>query len=120
MDVRKLIRSFRYAASGVKDVFLNEQNFKIHTVAGLAMIVLAFILKLNGTEWLILLLFIGGVLALELMNTAIERTVDLVTEELHPLAKKAKDAAAASVLFFAIAAAIGGLILFVPKLFAIL
>ena len=62
-------------------------------------------------EYLIMLVFIGGVISLELVNTAIEHTVDLVTTERHPLAKAAKDIAAGSVLFFSIMAVISGILI---------
>ena len=67
------------------------------------------------TEWLVLTLIIGLVIATELINTSIEATIDLVTKEVHPLAKVAKDTAAAAVLIFGITALIIGLIIFVPK-----
>ena len=81
--------------------------------------ILAFVFKLNGTEWAILLLTMGLVISCELINTAIEATVDLVTEEYHPLAKVAKDTAAAAVFVFAIVAVIVGIIIFGPKVVAL-
>lgn len=68
-------------------------------------------------EWSIVVLLIGGMLALEMMNAAIERVVDLVTLENHPLAKHAKDLAAGAVLVYAISSVVIGLIIFVPKWF---
>ena len=61
----------------------------------------------------------GLVISCELINTAIEATVDLVTEEYHPLAKVAKDTAAAAVFVFAIVAVLVGIIIFVPKVIAL-
>lgn len=119
MDARRLISSFRFAWNGVSDVWRNEQNFRLHVIVTLVMIVLAVIFDLSKNEWLILIIVIAGVLALELMNTAIERSVDLITSEQHPLAKRAKDASAAAVLIFAISAAIVGAIIFIPKLFGL-
>jgi len=60
---------------------------------------------------------ICGVLALELVNTAVERVVDLVTKEFHPLAKQAKDIAAGAVLLYAILSVVIGCIIFLPKMF---
>jgi len=77
-------------------------------------------LRLSATEWFICLILFGLIISLELVNTAIEAVVDLVTEEKKPLAKKAKDAAAGAVLFSAIMAAIIGLWIFLPKLAAVL
>jgi diacylglycerol kinase (ATP) len=66
-------------------------------------------------EWIACILCIGSVITAELINTAIESTIDLYTQEQHPLAKKAKDVAAGAVLACAITAAIIGLMIFFPK-----
>lgn len=113
---RRLLRSFKYAFSGLIYVVLNEQNIRIHLIISVVVLLLAYLLQIPTIHWLIVLIVIGIVLALEIMNTAIERTIDLITEEYHPLAKVAKDVAAASVLVFSIFAAIIGLIIFLPPL----
>ena len=73
-------------------------------------------LQISKTEWMICFILFGLILALELVNTAVEATVDLFTEERKPLAKKAKDAAAGAVLIVAIFAAVIGILIFIPKL----
>ena len=78
------------------------------------------ILKLDFKEWLLCIVLIGLVIATELINTAIEAVVDLACPEVHPLAKTAKDTAAAAVLVFAMTSLICGLFLFVPKLLELL
>lgn len=112
----KFFKSFMYAFQGVIHG-LTERNFKFHCVATIAVVVAGLYVKLSVTEWFIVIMLIGGILALELMNSAVERVVDLITTEQHPLAKQAKDLAAGAVLLFSIASAIIGLIIFVPKLF---
>ncbi len=72
---------------------------------------------LSAIEWMFISFAICGVLALELVNTAIERVVDLVTKDIHPLAKQAKDVAAGAVLLYAILSVIIGCIIFLPKIF---
>lgn len=116
----KLLRSFKYATEGVIYCLKKEQNFKIHVFMAFIVIIAGFSAKISHLEWFIIIIFISGVLALELVNTALERIVDLVTEEHHPLAKQAKDAAAGAVLVFAFASAIVGLIIFIPKWLLIL
>lgn len=74
------------------------------------------VLHLSVTEWCICLVLFGLILSLELVNTAVESVVDLVTEERKPLAKVAKDTAAGAVLISAIMAAIIGCVIFVPKI----
>ena len=73
-------------------------------------------IRISSVEWCICLTLFGLVMALEMVNTAVEAVVDLVTEERKPLAKLAKDAAAGAVLIAAIMAAIAGMIIFIPKL----
>ena len=87
---------------------------KIHCIMAVLVVIAGIILKLSQVEWCICLGLFGLVMALELVNTAVESVVDLVTSEYKPLAKIAKDTAGA-VLIAAIMAAIAGLIIFVPK-----
>lgn len=86
----------------------------------LMVIVAGVTLKINTTEWSVVLILCGLVISLELINTAIENAVDLVTEEYNEKAKNAKDIAAGAVLFSAIIAAIIGFIIFLPKIINII
>jgi undecaprenol kinase len=104
--------SFFYAWSGLKQAIRNEQNMKIHLFIALLVISFAFILKIPLYEKIILLLVIGVIISLEVVNTAIERVVDLVTKEYHPMAKVAKDVSAGAVLIFSIFAVIIGILIF--------
>ncbi|GAF65953.1 diacylglycerol kinase [Bacillus sp. TS-2] len=113
---RRFIRSFAYAIEGLKHVIKKEQNMFVHIGFAIITILFAWMLDFPILHWMILLLVIGGMLSLEIMNTAIERTVDLITEEYHPLAKRAKDIAASAVFVFGIFAAIIGIVLFLPPL----
>ena len=88
---------------------------KIHCMAMVLVIAAGIILKLSVTEWCICLVLFGMILALEMVNTAIEAVVDLVTEEYRPLAKLAKDTAAGAVLIASIMAAGTGILIFLPK-----
>lgn len=89
---------------------------KIHLFFTMLVVLLGFLLQVSKIEWVFLLLSIGGVISLELINSSIENVVDLVTEDFHPLAKKAKDMAAAAVFMFSIVSIIIGLIIFIPRL----
>ncbi len=114
---KRFICSLYYAWSGFKHVIYHEQNMKIHLMIATVVISLAFILKIPFYEKLILLIVIGIVICLEMVNTAIERVVDLVTQEYHPLAKVAKDISAGAVFIFSIVTVIvGNLIFYQPIL----
>lgn len=104
--------SFIYAWTGLKHAIRHEQNMKIHILIAIIMISFAFLLKIPLYEKLILLLVIGIVISLEVVNTAIERVVDLVTKEYHPMAKIAKDVSAGAVFIFSFFAVVIGILIF--------
>lgn len=118
--IKKFLNSFTYPIKGLKYAYRNEQNLAVDVGIALIVIIVGIIFKLNVTEWAIISLTVGLVIGFELINTAIEAVVDLVTEEYHPLAKVAKDTAAAAVFIMAIVAIIIGLIIFLPKVILIL
>ena len=118
--LKKFFHSFTYPIKGLRYAYRNEQNLVVDVGMAILVVIAGFIFKVSVTEWALLALTIGLVISCELINTAIEAVVDLVTEEYHPLAKVAKDTSAAAVFIFAIVAVIVGIIIFGPKLFAIL
>jgi diacylglycerol kinase (ATP) len=115
MKKAPLYKSFGYAFAGIFACIKKERNIKIHLCFTAAVIFFGFFLRISPIEWCICLTLFGLILALEIVNTAIEAVVDLVTEEHRPLAGLAKDAAAGAVLIAAICAAAAGLIIFLPK-----
>lgn len=117
---KRLINSFKYAFEGLKYAFIYEQNLTVHILATIIVIVLGFLFKISIFEWLVIFLIIGLVIATELINTSIEATIDLVTDEINPLAKIAKDTAAAAVLIFGLTALIAGALIFIPKIINII
>jgi diacylglycerol kinase len=114
--MKRFVLAFVYALSGILRGIVEERNLRIHFVAGAVVLITAGIQGLSAIAISILVLTIGFVIAMELVNTAIERTVDLVTLERHPLAGAAKDLAAGAVLVSAITAAGVGSILFYDRL----
>jgi diacylglycerol kinase len=115
-----LTKSFGYAFEGLFAVIRKERNMQIHCTVTVLVLIFGLLLGLSKMEWLICFLLFGLIMGLECVNTAVEAVVDLVTEEIHPKAKLAKDAAAGAVLIAAIFAAVIGLIIFVPKLLALM
>lgn len=100
---KRFVRSFGYAASGLCQAVLSGRNLRFILCAGLTAFVWAVICRLAPLEWGLLVLTVGLVVSTELLNTAIEAVVDLTSPERHPLAKRAKDIAAAAVLVISIA-----------------
>lgn len=117
---QKRVLSFKYAIEGILTALKDEPNLKVHTLFGLVAIILGFLLGISLTEWVIVLILIGLVIALELTNTAIEELVDSFTNESHPGAKKAKDVAAGAVLVASITALIIGVLIFLPYILALM
>jgi undecaprenol kinase/diacylglycerol kinase (ATP) len=109
-----LFKSFFYAFSGIYKTVLTERNFRIHMLAAIIVTFLGFYFQIKRIEWIILVISIALVMAMEMVNTAIEAIVDLVSPNYHPLAKVAKDVAAGCVLVTAIASVIVGVLLFYP------
>lgn len=114
------ILSFKYAFEGLVAALKEEPNLKFHFLVGILVFVIAYILQISKTDWLILIILIGFVIAVELTNTAIEAVVDGFTEQHHPSAKIAKDISAGAVLVASLTAAICGTLIFLPYLTQVL
>jgi diacylglycerol kinase len=112
-----LIKSFQFAFQGISTEFKKGTNFRIQIAFAAISAIFAYILKFTTDEWAILVITISAVLILELINTAIEEIVNIVSPEIRPQAKIAKDVAAASVLVAAISSVAIAAFLFLPKIF---
>lgn len=115
--IKKRIKSFGYAFQGIGNFLGKEPNAWIHCTAVVVVTSLGLYYGISATEWCIVILCFGLVLMAEAFNTAIERLVDLVSPDFHPLAGIIKDVAAGAVLLGAIAVAIVGSIIFIPYIF---
>ena len=107
---------FYYAIKGWGHALKTELNLKFDVLVAILTIVLGIVFKISINEWIICITLIGLVLSAELMNTAIETVVDMFTREKNELAGKAKDISAGAELILAIASAIVGVIIFIPKI----
>ena len=108
------LKSFVYAFCGIVTSF-KERNMLVHYIVAVCIVAASAFFKLSTVEWLFVITCIAGVIALEMVNTAIERVVDLNTDEFHQLAKEAKDLAAGAVLIYSLYSVIVGCIIFLPK-----
>jgi undecaprenol kinase/diacylglycerol kinase (ATP) len=112
----RFLQSIKHAFNGIKAHWLVGTNFKIQLVFALLALCACFVLKVNTSEWLIVILFIALVLGLETLNSAIELLCNMVSPETHPQIKLIKDMSAGAVLLVAILSIIAGIIIFLPKL----
>ena len=118
--IKRIFASVKNSWNGLKVTYKNEQSVYIHLVCTVILLLLSFLLKISLTQWLIIIAIIGLTLVVELINTAIESTVDLVTKEFHPLAKVAKDTASAAEFILTLTSTIIALMIFIFKIMELL
>ncbi|MFP7253330.1 diacylglycerol kinase family protein [Terribacillus goriensis] len=111
---------FRYAWNGIRWTFLEERNFRIHTIAAIIALITGMILRINPAEWAAILLSIGFVIVTEMINTVVELMMDHLSPEQSKAAGLIKDIAAGAVLIAAITAICVGLVVFVPEIISVL
>lgn len=111
-QLNRFLRSLTFAWSGIRVAIRDEQNLQIHLFVLALVIAAGLVFNINLWEWVAIVLAAALVIAAELMNSAIEKVVDLASPEFHPLAKQAKDIAAGAVLVTACFSAIVGLLIF--------
>lgn len=118
---RTITSSLEFALTGILTAVQEERNLKSHLVSAFLASLAGIIFKISAVEWLFLLLAIFLVICLEIVNSAIENVVDLASSyHFSMLAKKAKDMAAGAVLVMSLYAVLTGLIIFLPKIFALI
>lgn len=113
---RNLPESFRFAWQGLRLAFATQRNLRIDLAAAVVAVGAAWVLELPPGELALVVLAAAAVIAAELFNSALEALVDLVQAQADPLARRAKDMAAAAVLVTAVGAAVVGCVLFLPRL----
>ncbi|MDO4796432.1 MAG: diacylglycerol kinase family protein [Coriobacteriales bacterium] len=106
-------RSFLFAIQGFRIAWRTERNIKVMVSGAVAAILVGLVLQIDLLSWAIVLLCCGVVIAAELLNTAIETVVDLVSPEYHPLAGRAKDVSAGAVWSLCVIVAVVGILVFV-------
>lgn len=112
-------RAFSCAWAGISYAFCSQRNLKIHLGFAIAAVILGFALAIDTASWCAVVICIALVMALELLNTAIESVVDLVSPQYHLLAKHAKDCAAGAVYLAAFAAVVVAALVYLPPLISL-
>lgn len=113
--IRHQAASFRQALQGISWAFYTQPHFQFHVIVGFLVILLGFVLNVSMVEIVLLVLTIFFILVIELLNTAIEATINLVTDEWQGYAKVAKDVSAGAVLIGSIGAVLIGCFIFIPR-----
>lgn len=115
-SLKSRLQSFRFALKGLRSLLKYEHNSRIHFIAAIAVIILGLIMKINLTEWSLLIIVTGMVFITELFNSSLESFADSIKPEWNDMIGKAKDYSAAAVLIAAIISLAVGVIIFAPKL----
>jgi len=113
---KRFLKSFQYSIEGLIYAYKYEQSILIHFMACIVAISMGFVFSISALEWLFIFIIMGVVLAVEMINTAIEAIVDMITLEIHPLAKIAKDAGSAATFIVSFISLIIAGIIFIPKI----
>ncbi|MFH0952005.1 MAG: diacylglycerol kinase family protein [Patescibacteria group bacterium] len=114
INIKTLLKSIRYASRGIGKTWRNEQNFKIDVIAALIVVIFMIYFRINWGEIIVLTLMIILVMVLELINTAVEKMIDIVNPRLHDYAEAVKDILAGAVLIASIGALFVGVLIFYP------
>ena len=112
--IKRTLRTFKFSMDGLIYAYKNEQSMLIHAIGTVVTVALGIIFKIKLSEWAIVFIALGVILASELINTAIEAAVDLCTLEIHPLAKIAKDCGSAATFVLTLVSVVICLLVFVP------
>ncbi|NNF32751.1 MAG: diacylglycerol kinase family protein [Saprospiraceae bacterium] len=110
------IKSFKYAINGLKVMFAEEPHARFHVIAAIAVVTAGFYFDISHGEWLAIILCIGGVLAAEALNTAVENLGNAISQDHNLSIGNAKDVSAAGVLIISFSSAIIGGIIFIPRI----
>lgn len=114
--IGRFFKSIKYSLNGLYYAYRYEQSLWLHGLTTILAVIMGFIFKINLSEWAIIFIALGAILALELINTAIEAAVDLTTTEIHPLAKIAKDCGSAASFVMSIVSIVISMFVFGPYL----
>lgn len=117
---RGRLRSIQIALNGFMRLVRSEPNMQVHVVAALLVTALGFYFKIRLTEWALQWLAVGMVIGMEALNTALEELSNKVESKPDPQIKQVKDFAAGAVVFSALIALVVGLLIYIPKISAIL
>lgn len=120
MSVKRTFNSIKYSIEGLVHAYKNEQSLWLHGFGSIFAIIMGFVLQISLNQWAIVITSLAVILAVELLNTAIEAVVDMVTDKFHPLAKVAKDCGSAAAFVSTFVTVIILAFIFVPKIIELL
>ena len=117
INPKSLMNIIRFSCDGIKAYAKDGKSIVIYIFGALVEIIAGFIFQVNGLEWILIICMLGIILAVELLNTAIEATCDAITKEFNPLIKVAKDCGSGATFVIFIVMLALNIIIFAPKIF---
>lgn len=120
MDVKQFIKSLQYALRGIRYVYMHEQNIRLQTAVAVLVCVLGYLVELRQSEWVVVLLLIALVIMAEVLNSVMERFIDIVKPRYERQVQVVKDMLAAMVMLAAITSLIIGTVIFWPHVIELL
>lgn len=114
--MKAFLKRLRFALEGWGQFFPTEKNGQIQTVIALLVVIAGIFFQLTLVEWALIIICIGAVLALEMVNSALEIFCNRVHPDWHSDIKKVKDIAAGAVLWISVASVVVGCLIFIPKI----
>jgi len=118
--IKRLLKSFKYAISGLVKIFKEEQNLRIQFFLGLLAMCFAYFFKIEKIEFLLIIFSVGLVILMETINSAVERIADILKPRINNYIKEIKDITAAAVMIASIISLIIGIIIFYPYVIQII
>ena len=119
LNTKSIMNIVKYSLNGIKTYMEEGKSFILYSFAAILEIIFGFVFKVNGLEWILIICMLGVLLAVELLNTGIERACDAITKEYNPLIKKAKDCGSGATFIIFIVMVILNIIIFYPKVVAL-
>ncbi len=120
MQITQWIKSIRYALRGLRYVYMHEQNIRIQTAAAVLVCIIGYMVGLSQNEWIVVLLLIGLVILSEVLNSVMERFIDIVKPRLETQVQVVKDMLAGMVMLSAAMSVIIGTVIFLPRFIELL
>lgn len=119
LNTKSLMNIVKYSLNGIKTYMEEGKSFILYSFAAILEVIFGFFFKVNGLEWILIICMLGVLLAIELLNTGIERACDAITKEYNPLIKAAKDCGSGATFIIFIVMVILNIIIFYPKVVAL-
>lgn len=116
LNSKSVMNVVKYSLNGIKTYMEEGKSFILYSFAAILEVIFGFIFKVNGLEWILIICMLGVLLAVELLNTGIERACDAITKEYNPLIEKAKDCGSGATFIIFVVMVILNIIIFYPKI----